>query len=247
MWNGSSSSVETMPMLQLLVPAFLMGAAGSLHCIGMCGPLALALPASRGGFGNRLAGLLLYNGGRALTYAAYGAVFGALGARIGWFGWQQRFSVGLGLVLLLFLMLPAWFPAGFHRQPFPRAMARLRVHLGRHLLDPRPAARLVTGLLNGLLPCGLVYMALAGAALAGSAGHGAAFMAAFGLGTLPAMAVLMLTGGFLRPALRKQLSGAYPALMALMACLLILRGLDLGIPYLSPALQVSPSTPVACP
>jgi sulfite exporter TauE/SafE len=236
-----------MPTFQLLVPAFLMGAAGSLHCIGMCGPLALALPASRGGFGIRLAGLLLYNGGRAFTYAAYGAVFGSLGGRIGWFGWQQRFSIGLGLVLLLFLILPAGFRKGFPRQPFPLAMARLRAHLGRHLLDPRPAARLLTGLLNGLLPCGLVYMALAGAALAGSAGQGAGFMAAFGLGTLPAMAGLMLTGGLLRPALRRRLSGAYPALMALMACLLILRGLDLGIPFLSPALQMSRSTPVACP
>lgn len=236
-----------MPLLPLLVPAFLMGMAGSLHCMGMCGPLALALPPTRGGLGARVSGLLLYNGGRTLTYSAYGALFGALGGRIGWFGWQQRISVGLGLVLLLFLVLPAGLRQGFRRHPFPHVMARLRVRLGRGLFDPRPAARLLTGLLNGLLPCGLVYMALAGAALAGSVGYGAAFMAAFGLGTLPAMAGLMLTGGFLRPALRRRLSGGYPALMVLMACLLILRGLDLGIPFLSPALRLSPSHPVHCP
>jgi sulfite exporter TauE/SafE len=234
------------PIASILVPGFLMGAAGSLHCMGMCGPLALALPGHRGGMTERMTGVLLYNGGRTLTYATYGGLFGAVAARIGWFGWQQRLSVGFGVLLLLSLVLSGRRVRLFPWLPYRRWMDRLRAQLARQLFDPRPASRFRAGLLNGLLPCGMVYTALAGAALAGSLGAGAAFMAAFGLGTLPAMAGLMLTGGLLRPSLRRELSKVYPLVLALTACLLILRGLNLGIPYLSPTLRWSDSSPAEC-
>lgn len=234
------------PVASILVPGFLMGAAGSLHCMGMCGPLALALPGVPGGTGRRIAGVLLYNGGRTLTYSAYGALFGAVGGRIAWFGWQQRMSVGLGIALLAYLLLSGRLRQVGSRRLMPFDMARLRTQLSRQLFDPRPTARLLAGILNGMLPCGLVYMALAGAALAGSSLNGMAFMAAFGFGTLPAMAGLMLTGGLLRPGLRRELSRAYPAVLAVMGCLLILRGLKLGIPFLSPALRLSASPQVEC-
>jgi len=230
----------------ILIPGFLMGAAGSLHCVGMCGPLALSLPGTGGGTHQRLAGVLLYNGGRTLTYSAYGALLGAVGGRFAWFGWQQRISVGLGIALLAYLLLSGRRTRSTPWRLMPSTMARWRMLLSRHLFDPRPSARFLAGILNGLLPCGIVYMALAGAALAGSVRDGTAFMAAFGLGTLPAMAVLMLTGGLLRPGLRRELSRAYPAVLAVMACLLIIRGLNLGIPFLSPSLRVSGSTPVEC-
>lgn len=229
----------------ILVPGFLMGVAGSLHCMGMCGPLALALPGSRDARMDRMAGVLLYNGGRTLTYTAYGALFGVVGGRIGWFGWQQRISVGFGLLLLLSLAWGRW-GRGMAWSPLQAWMGHLRVLLARQLFDPRPAARLRAGMLNGLLPCGLVFTAMAGAALTASLQAGAAFMAAFGFGTLPALAGLMLSGELLRSGLRRQLARAYPAVLVLTACLLILRGLNLGIPFLSPALRLSASTPAAC-
>jgi sulfite exporter TauE/SafE len=104
----------------------------------------------------------------------------------------------------------------------------------------------VIGLLNGLLPCGLVYLALASAVAAGSAVNGAAFMAFFGLGTLPAMFAIAVFGNFMRQGIRLKLRRAVPAFMTVMALLLILRGLSLGIPYLSPDMDAKAKTPACC-
>ncbi|MCA9002730.1 MAG: sulfite exporter TauE/SafE family protein, partial [Planctomycetes bacterium] len=103
------------------------------------------------------------------------------------------------------------------------------------------------GLLNGLLPCGLVYVALAGAMAAGSASQGAVYMGLFGLGTVPMLLAIALGGPcLLRLVPRRQLRLAVPAAALLVGALFLVRGLDLGIPGLSPKFEESTQTLSCC-
>ncbi|MBX3102577.1 MAG: sulfite exporter TauE/SafE family protein [Bacteroidetes bacterium] len=211
--------------------AIVMGLAGSLHCAGMCGPLALALP-GRGAWRQLLGGRLLYNIGRTVTYSLMGAIVGLLGFGLAASPLQQYLSVLSGVVILLLLL----FSATLERAgsgPLGRLSFAVRSRLGR-LLGSRPglAGQFAIGLVNGLLPCGLVYAALAGAAGTGGVGSGMLFMALFGLGTLPMMLALSLAGRrlFSIPGARRLVRISTVAI----ALLLIIRGLNLGIPYVSP-------------
>lgn len=231
-----------------LAAALMIGLAGSLHCVGMCGPLALALPRSRGNRMTQLAGRLAYNLGRAVTYAAMGALFGLAGQSLLLAGWQRALSLAVGILILAYVLLRAtgrrWSPdvllAGA-LYPLQKALARL-------LHQPGLGSLGLIGLLNGLLPCGLVYVALAGAAATGSAARGALFMAVFGLGTVPLMLAVSLVGPALHSALRGKMQRAVPLSLAVLAMLFILRGLELGIPYVSPNLtaQVEEGAAPAC-
>jgi sulfite exporter TauE/SafE len=223
-----------------------MGMAGSLHCVGMCGPIAMTLPLQQASGLHKLSSALLYNTGRMTTYAMGGFLFGWIGRSFQFFGWQQKISVLLGITILVFLMGPLiWKGKSLHPM-ISEAMYRVRTVLSRLLHNPKPTALFATGFLNGLLPCGLVYMALAGAAITGNGLEGSAFMAAFGAGTVPAMLATTYLGQWMKQPLRLKLRQIYPALMAVMAILLILRGLNLGIPLLSPKLNVSASNAIEC-
>lgn len=233
-------------MWQILTPAFLMGMAGSLHCMGMCGPIAMALPSGEGSGWRRLRSASLYNLGRASTYAAFGLAFGSIGQALPWFGWQQRFSVALGVVILLHLLVPRMFPSFSAHPIVTKTMSGVRQRLSRLVFKVDAPSQFATGLLNGLLPCGLVYMALTGAAVTGDGLQGMAFMAVFGLGTMPSLLAVGLAGNRLRQPLRARLTKIYPALLMAMAFMLILRGLNLGIPGVSPSLNHSASEAVTC-
>lgn len=230
----------------MLWPALVMGFAGSLHCAGMCGPLALALPVTSTNRARFIAGRMLYNAGRILTYAALGTLFGLVGKTLVLAGLQRGLSIGVGIVLLGYLVVRSnrGFFAG--AQSFiPRLIAPLRIALGKQLRERSLTALFVVGLLNGLLPCGLVCLALAGAAGTGSAAQGALFMIVFGAGTAPMMLALSLFGKTLHAGLRLQFQRAIPALVTVLAVLFILRGMSLGIPYISPDLD-APATGHSC-
>ncbi|MEN9575213.1 MAG: hypothetical protein RL514_3068 [Verrucomicrobiota bacterium] len=213
--------------------AFLLGLVGSAHCAGMCGPLALALPATGNNRATFLAGRLLYNVGRIVTYMLLGAVFGLLGKGFALAGLQRWVSLVGGLLILLGLIASSRFAP---RLPLLRVVGWLRTWLGRLLKERSLAANFGFGFLNGLLPCGLVYVAALGAAACGEWLLGVAFMAAFGLGTVPMMLALGLAGPRLQWLLRGKVERLVPATMAVAAVLLLLRGMGLGIPYLSPDL-----------
>jgi sulfite exporter TauE/SafE len=220
----------------MLWTAFMLGLAGSLHCAGMCGPLALALPATGRGYAGFLAGRLAYNLGRLTTYALLGVVFGLLGRSLALIGVQRWVSLGAGTLILAGLLLSRRVGTG---TPMIRAVARLKSALGS-LLQRRTVASLgLLGLLNGLLPCGLVYAACVGAAATGNLTSGVSYMVLFGLGTVPLMLGLGLTGQAFPARWRFKLQQLVPASLALVAVLLILRGLALGIPYLSPDLAAT--------
>jgi uncharacterized protein len=218
-------------------PALLLGLAGNLHCAGMCGGIALALPGRGGQWQRVLPGRLMYQAGRITTYALLGAIAGLFGKSLSLAGWQQGLSVALGLFILLLTFFTAGSESRFLSIPLvSRVMGHLRMRLGHFLKRDSSAALFNLGILNGLLPCGFVYLALAGAVAAGEVGNAMLYMAIFGAATLPTMLTLSLLGSF-KPALFRNVSR--PVLLGLsflFAIVLILRGLNLGIPYLSPEL-----------
>lgn len=231
--------------------ALTLGLVGSLHCVGMCGPIALALPRSteqrRAAFWT---GRLLYNLGRTVTYTVLGIIAGALGRSLHVAGLQQGLSIACGILILIYLLTRV---LGHWRWPgdilLPRMVAPLQRALARRLGTGSLPGLFSIGLLNGLLPCGLVYVALAGAAATGNLLHGALFMATFGLGTTPLLFAVALAGPTLQARLRGHLQWLIPTGLALLATLLILRGLNLGIPYVSPHMDhgsKSGETPACC-
>jgi len=212
--------------------AFILGLIGSVHCAGMCGPLSIALPGDPRK--NRfLFGRVAYNSGRVFTYSLLGVVFGLLGKSLFLAGLQRWFSIILGIVLLAGLFIKG------------RALAvrfisawvdRIKTSMGSLLRRRSITASFAFGACNGLLPCGLVYVACAASAAVGSVPGGIAYMAAFGLGTFPMMLALSLSGRMFPFKFRLRLQRLIPASVCVIAFLLILRGMALGIPYVSPDL-----------
>lgn len=212
-------------------PALLLGLLGGLHCAGMCGPLMLALPSGgRGGF-RFVAGRCVYHLGRIAMYCVLGSVFGLLGRSLVLAGLQRGVSISLGAVILAALFVS---PRMLELPWMVRWVLALKTAMAGFLRARTWSSLAVLGGLNGLLPCGLVYAACAGAAATGHWTTGALFMSVFGLGTLPVMMAISLTGHLLPSAVRMRLRHLMPVSVALLGCLLILRGLSLGIPYLSP-------------
>jgi len=217
----------------ILLTAFLLGTVGSLHCAGMCGPLALALPATGSSRTTFLLGRVAYNGGRILTYCLLGAGFGMVGQTFAFAGFQRWVSLAAGSAILIGLLVSSRFAVSV---PIARLVSWIKSGLGALLHRRSVASTFSLGVLNGLLPCGLVYAACAGAVATGGLISGMEYMAAFGLGTVPMMLGIGLVGKKLQFTLRFKLQRLVPACLALVAVLLILRGLSLGIPYLSPDL-----------
>ncbi|MGN6552578.1 MAG: sulfite exporter TauE/SafE family protein [Verrucomicrobiota bacterium] len=218
--------------------AFVLGLFGSLHCAGMCGPLALALPRTGRGATGYAVGRLAYNLGRIVTYCSLGAVFGLFGKTFLLAGLQQTTSIALGVLLLIGLFASHRLRM---RQPLIGLVNAVKSRLALLLRQRTFASQVLLGLLNGLLPCGLVYVAAAGATATSGIMRGALYMAAFGAGTLPMMLAISLSGNLVPISLRLRLLKAVPVSVFLLAALLILRGLALGIPYLSPDLSAGQS------
>jgi hypothetical protein len=234
-------------MAQLFIVAFMIGIVGSFHCVGMCGPLALALPLKSNSFGAKFTGSLLYNAGRIITYAFFGLIFGLIGQTAALFHFQQWLSIGAGVVILFFIVVPKKYSIQRVAGEYTNGvLGKLRSALGRLFSQKNQASLFVIGLLNGLLPCGLVYMAVAGAIGTGDAGSSILFMAAFGLGTLPVMWSIAFFGNYVGVQLRQKIRRVYPYLMAVMACLLILRGMGLGIPFISPEMNTEKAKVNGC-
>ncbi len=225
--------MSDMPGALFPAAALTLGLVGSLHCLGMCGPIVLALP-RQGRSAHATAMLVAHHLGRSLTYATMGLAVGALGHGISLAGFQKGLSIGMGLVLLLALagQTIRW------RVPLPstyvKFVASIKSGMSRRFHSGGVGTRLVFGALNGLLPCGLVYAALAAALATGGALSGALFMFLFGLASSPALVALSVGGWHAGDAIRPLLRRAAPALTFIFAVLFIVRGLGLGIPFLSP-------------
>lgn len=216
-----------------LLAGLSLGFLGSTHCIGMCGPLAVALPLRQTSGLYRFSLLLFYHIARVMVYTLFGWVLGAAGERFLLFGWQQGLSVVLG-VLLLVSVFGVWFWQ--KKKPATHFFSAKIAAVYRRFFSDGPGYKtfLILGFLNGLLPCGLVYVAWGLSASSTSSLYGALLMAGFGLGTIPALFSLSYFSGWIRPSWRRGIQKLSPVVISLTAVLLILRGLNLGIPYISP-------------
>jgi len=223
-----------------LVSGFLIGILGSLHCVGMCGPIALALPmASTGGI-RFLGSRVLYNLGRIVTYVVLGALVGSIGGMVAVGGMQQTLSIIIGCTMLVGVILPAASQKLSSRWHVVQTFhSFLRRSLGTLLQHRTFSALFLIGIVNGFLPCGFLYVALAGAATLGNAMRGTIFLAGFGMGTLPLMLGVALAGKQVQGKARKRAAKVVPAFAVVLAALFILRGLNLGIPYISPHMKMT--------
>lgn len=219
--------------------AFVLGLVGSLHCLGMCGPIVLVLPGSlreRWGF---LFSRLLYNFGRAITYAFMGLIVGLIGQSIALAGYQQWLGIIAGTLMVLSVLLPGKLMR--HILParhYDRAIEALKSRLGRLLGSSSQSSLFTIGLLNGFLPCGLVYMALAGSLTMGSSPGSALYMFVFGMGTLPVMFAASYASGLITGEVRRKITRLIPVGIVVLGLLFILRGLSLGIPFISPDMEM---------
>ncbi|MBA4299607.1 hypothetical protein SAMN03080617_02596 [Algoriphagus alkaliphilus] len=218
----------------MLWTAMVLGFLGSFHCIGMCGPIALAVGGNKAQ--TFLWNKIIYNLGRSLTYAFLGLIIGSLGFSLSLAGVQQGVSITMGVLVVLlsvsykkadrFLTIPA----------LSGVVTWIKSHLARNLKSGSRLAFFATGIVNGLLPCGMVYMALVVAMGMQSPLLGVTYMFFFGIGTIPMLLGLMVSGSLLPAIRRQQVQKAIPYLGILIGVLMVFRGLGLGIPGFSPEL-----------
>lgn len=225
-------------MSPIIFSALAVGFFGSAHCIGMCGPIAIALPIPNSGTFNFILGRVLYNIGRIFTYSFLGALFGLLGSRIVIAGFQQFVTIILGVIILIVVLTPFRYKAIITQHKFIQKISLpVKSGIGELFKQGTISSMFLIGVLNGFLPCGLVYIAIAGAIASGDAVSGMMYMTLFGVGTFPAMFAATIFGKFINLNIRRKLSKAVPIFAVILAILFILRGMALGIPYISPKIS----------
>lgn len=219
----------------MLATAFVLGLLGSFHCVGMCGPIVFLLPVNRKNNWIKLGQISLYHLSRISAYAVLGIIFGLLGKSLNLFGIQQQISIAIGVLMILAVSIPQKTLNKYNlSKPIYKLISKVKSALGSQLKKRTPDTFLTIGFLNGFLPCGLVYVAIFGAIAAGKIGNGALYMAAFGLGTVPLMTSAIYLGNFLSTQIRQRIRKLVPVFVIIIGCLFILRGMGLGIPYISP-------------
>ena len=220
----------------MLVSAFILGLLGSFHCVGMCGPIAFMLPVDRSSTFKKITQIAIYHFGRLLAYSIIGLVFGLIGKSLYIFGFQQQLTIIIGVLMILVVLIPQQtFNKYNFSRPVYRLISKVKSALGSAMKKKTMDTFLTIGFLNGFLPCGLVYMALFAAIAGGNAINGILYMAVFGLGTIPLMTTTIYFSQFLKGKARQRIQKAIPVFVILIGALFIIRGLGLGIPYISPA------------
>ncbi len=220
----------------MLYSALIFGLLGSFHCVGMCGPIAFMLPVSQHSNTTKLFQVFLYHAGRLLAYGLIGLAFGLVGKSLDLFGFQQQLSIFMGVLMILVILIPSEkFQKYNVSRPAFKMIGKIKSSLGTALKKRTPDTFFTIGFLNGFLPCGLVYMAVFGAVAAGSTYQGSLYMLLFGLGTIPLMTTAVYSKDILNKIARRRVRKLIPAFVVLVGVLFILRGLGLGIPYISPA------------
>jgi sulfite exporter TauE/SafE len=221
--------------MEFYVAALFLGFITGFHCIGMCGPIAIALPLKKNNWITRISSSLLYNIGRTVTYGFLGAIFGLLGKGIKMSGFQQWISISVGILMILSVLFPVLFKHTEAINKFLFAyVGKLIIGFKKLFQKSSYSSLFYIGLLNGFLPCGPVYAAIALAIVGGSVVSGTLYMILFGLGTIPIMLSLSLIGHTISVGVRNRIKKIVPVFIVLIGILFILRGMNLGIPYVSP-------------
>ena len=219
----------------MLYTGLLLGFLSSFHCIGMCGPIALILPVSKKSAFKKHIQILLYHAGRIFTYSLLGLLFGLVGKGFSLAGIQQQMSIIIGVAMVSFVV----FPKISHRitykiKPVTQVFNTIKLKLGLYLKKESFYALFLIGFFNGFLPCGMVYIALLGAVAIPEIPGAMSYMILFGLGTVPLLSALLYASDAFGKGFRAKLQKVIPVLVIFVGVLFILRGLGLGIPYISP-------------
>ncbi|MDR2121970.1 MAG: sulfite exporter TauE/SafE family protein [Flavobacteriaceae bacterium] len=216
--------------------ALSLGLLSGFHCIGMCGPIAFSLGLDAGNKFKFYTQNILYQLGRISTYTLLGGILGIVGKSFDIAGYQKYISVFAGILLILMVLLPGkTTEIGENFKPVNKFMIKIKIFLGRFIQRKNNISRYLTGVLNGFLPCGAVYVALTSSIAAGGIPQGMTFMAVFGLGTLPFMFMTVLAGKFIGVKVRTKILKAFPYFIVVLGILFIMRGMGLGIHMISPS------------
>jgi len=219
--------------------AFILGLLGSFHCIGMCGPIAFLLPVDRTNSVKKVVQIFTYHLGRILAYGLIGLFFGFVGKSLYIFGWQQQLSIAIGIIMIALIVIPSQLVNKYSiSKPIYIGISKVKSALGKALKKKTPDTFLTIGFLNGFLPCGLVYMAVFASITMGQTLLGSLYMILFGIGTIPLMTSAIYLGKFLNIKARQKIQKAIPVFVVIIGILFVVRGLGLGIPFLSPAPMV---------
>lgn len=219
----------------MLLSALIFGLVGSFHCVGMCGPIAFMLPVDRSNSVRKVTQVFIYHLGRLIAYSLIGLVFGLIGKSLYIFGFQQQLSIIIGVLMIVAILIPyKTFSKYNFSKPLLKIISKVKSSLGKALKKKTTDTFFTIGFLNGFLPCGLVYMAVFGAIASGNALQGSLYMFVFGIGTIPLMTSAIYLGKFLNATIKQRIQKAIPIFVVIIGVLFILRGLGLGIPYISP-------------
>ncbi len=223
-------------MYQAIIAGLTLGLLSNLHCIGMCGPLMLAVPLSSNNNFIKWVEILSYHFGRITTYALLGLVLGSVGSNLSAWGFQQIISITSGVFILTYALLKIFKMDYFfsNNNPFSKFIS---TKIGHFLKEKTLYSKWILGTLNGLLPCGLVYIALAASLVYGNILYSTLHMISFGLGTMPSLVFIMLFKNKITPTIRLKINRMIPYFLGVIGLLLILRGMNLGLPYISPKLN----------
>ena len=220
----------------MLYTAIIFGLISSLHCIGMCGPIAMMLPVDHKNPSKKALQVLIYHLGRLTSYGILGLAFGLLGRGFYMAGIQQQLSIAVGVGMIVLAVVPEKILANYNfSKPVYRLITRIKSSLGAQFKRKTPDAFFTIGLFNGLLPCGLVYAALFGAIAMQNVTLGIAYMILYGLGTIPMMSAVVYVSSLLSMPFRSQLQRVVPIVTVVIGVLFVLRGMGLDIAYISPS------------
>lgn len=222
----------------MLYSALLFGLISSLHCVGMCGPIALMLPVDKDNAVKKWLQISTYQIGRVTAYTSLGVIFGFLGAGFFLAGFQQQLSIVVGVLMILIAVLPEKKLAQYNfSKPIYKIISNVKTQLGFQFKKKSYKSLFLIGLFNGYLPCGMVYVALFGAMAMNNVFLGSIYMTLFGVGTMPLLMVLV---NFLKTtqfSYYSQFQKVIPILIICMGLLFVLRGFGLNIPYISPSIM----------
>jgi len=220
----------------MLFSAFIFGFVSSFHCIGMCGPIALMLPVDHQNPFKKAMQISIYHIGKLLAYMALGLVFGLLGRGFYLAGMQQQLSILVGILIIVVAILPEKTFAKYNfSKPIYKIIAKVKTSLGQQFKNKSYKSLFFIGLLNGFLPCGMVYMAVFGAIAMPNLPLSLIYMLLFGLGTMPLLTAVIYFSKSLSFNFRNNIQKAIPFIAIFIGMLFIIRGLGLNIPYISPS------------
>ena len=220
----------------MLYTALIFGLVSSLHCIGMCGPIAMMLPVNHKNPSIKALQILTYHFGRITAYGTLGLIFGFLGKGFYLAGMQQKTSIFIGIMMILIALIPEKVLANYNfSKPIYKLISKVKTSLGSQFKRKSPDALFTIGLLNGFLPCGLVYAALFGAIAMQNEVLGFSYMVLYGVGTIPMMSAVVYISNFLSFPIRNKLQKVIPIVVVILGMLFIVRGLGFDITYLSPS------------